>query len=134
MMFISTNAKDRRKIFENHAYALEAIHSLYRVQNLHPFHLFGFVIMPDHCHLLLFVREPEQISKILQSFKYGLTFNLGIGAFWQPRFHLSIPKNSYKVLEYIHQNPVKAGLVTEAERYPWSSASGRWPVSLLQDF
>lgn len=127
--FVTTNTKDRRPIFGNPAYAREAIDTLYRVQEIHPFFLYGFVFMPDHCHLLLHVPAPESISGIMRVFKYGCTVNMGIGAFWQSRFHLRISHDAKAVLRYIHQNPVRAGLVREPEQFPWSSASGRWDVT-----
>ena len=36
-----------------------------------------------------------------------------------------------RVLQYIHENPVKAGLCDRPEAYPWSSASGMWEISLM---
>ena len=128
-MFITTNVHHKKPIFLDAAYACEAVQALYRVQEHHPFDLYGFVIMPDHCHFLMTVPWPESISRIMKVYKMGLTFQLGIGAFWQSRFHMIIPKDGRGVLRYIHQNPVKAGLVKEAEKYPWSSASGKWKVS-----
>jgi hypothetical protein len=70
----------------------------------------------------------------MRVYKYGLTFNLGIGAFWQSRFFIAIPNNPLTVLKYIHENPVKAGLVGRAEAYPWSSASGKWKGTSLEGF
>ncbi|MDB4979217.1 MAG: transposase [Candidatus Peribacteria bacterium] len=133
-MLITTTVKNRRRIFDDEAFAREAIETLYRVQKLHPFILFGFVIMPDHCHLLVYVPAPESISTIMRVFKYGLTFNLGIGAFWQARFHIGLPKNPQSSLWYIHHNPVRAGLAEKLQDYPWSSGSGRWKVARLDDF
>jgi len=62
-------------------------------------------------------------------YKTGLTFNLGIGAFWQPRFDMRIAEDVYRALRYIHENPVEAGIAEAPETYPWSSASGRWEIS-----
>ena len=87
--------------------------------------------MPDHCHLLLYVTEHAQISTIMKQFKLGVAFNIGIGPIWQPRFHQRLPENAGAVLHYIHQNPVKAGLVHYAEDYPWSSACGKWDITDL---
>ena len=70
----------------------------------------------------------------MKIYKSGLAFNLGIGAFWQSRFHIKIPGSLSSVLHYIHMNPVKAGLVAEPERYPWSSASGKWPIIAFDPF
>jgi len=132
-MLITTNTLDRKKVFADPTYAREAIDSLYRVQQLHPFLLFGFVIMPDHTHFLLKVPAPLSISTIMRVYKYGVTFNLGIGAFWQSRFHIRIPDHCWKALEYIHLNPVRAGLCENIEDYQWSSASGKWDTTRLDD-
>ena len=132
LMMITTNTLNRLPIFKNNAYAHEAIETLYRVQELHPFLLHGFVIMPDHCHLLMFVPEPESISKIMNVYKAGMTFNLGIPKLWQPRFFNRIVNNAYAVLNYIHMNPVKTKFVEKPEDYPWSSASGKWDVTELE--
>ena len=131
LMFVTSNTMARRPIFENPSYASEAIDHLYRLQNLHPFFLFGFAIMPDHCHFLLNIPAPYTISKFMNSYKTGLTFDLGIGSFWQPRYDLRVPDDGWATLCYIHENPVKAGLVASPEAYPWSSASRKYDVSVL---
>ena len=71
IMFVTTNIRDRRDIFSHPPNALEAIEILYRVQSLHPFFLYGFVVMPDHCHFLLRVPEQGSISTIMNRFKMG---------------------------------------------------------------
>ncbi|MBI3331754.1 transposase [Candidatus Peregrinibacteria bacterium] len=128
-MFITTVTKDRRPIFANPALAREAVECLYRVQELHPFFLYAFVIMPDHCHFLVTVPEPGTISKIMNVYKSGMTFNTGIRRMWQARFHMRIVRNANGAFRYIHWNPVKAGLCENMEDYPWSSACGKWDVS-----
>lgn len=133
LFFVTTNVMNRRKMFAHDPYAREAVEMLYRVQELHPFFLHGFVIMPDHCHLLLFVDEHRSISTIINRYKMGVSHSIGIGSLWQPRFHVRIPENAGAVLRYIHMNPVRAKLVEHSRDYPWSSASGRWDVIGLND-
>lgn len=87
--------------------------------------------MPDHCHILLNVPAPETISQVMTTYKSGLAHQIGLGKIWQPRYDLRIPKDPWKVLSYIHQNPVKAGIVHREKEYPWSSASERFDVSPL---
>jgi putative transposase len=131
MMFVTTNTSKRNPIFANPAYARETIETLYRVQQLHPFFLFAFSIMPDHCHLLLKVPAPGEISTIMNTFKAGVSHNIGLGPIWQSRFHVKIVEDSRPVISYIHQNPVVAGLAHSASAYPWSSASGKWDTASL---
>ncbi len=129
-MFVTTNVLDRRPIFADPACAREAIECLYRVQSMHPFLLYAFVIMPDHCHILMQVLPPNTVSKIMTAFKSGLTFDIGVPKLWQPRFYVRIvEKNIEKVISYVHQNPVKAGLCDMPQEYLWSSAYGKWDVS-----
>ena len=50
---------------------------------------------------------------------------------WTKRFFdeiIETPESVLTVIEYIHYNPVKAGLVTEPEDYPFSSASPKYEV------
>ena len=132
MMLITTNVKDRLPLFLDAAYAREAIEVLYRVQELHIFFLYGFVIMPDHCHLLIRITEEIKMSKIMNRFKMGLSHSIGKGPIWQARFDCRIVRDPWRALKYIHQNPVKAGLCIKPEDYPWSSASGKWDVMELE--
>ena len=132
LMFVTTNTLERKKVFAQDQYARECIEGLYRVQELHPFFLYGFVVMPDHAHMLLFVPRPEKISTIVKQWKMGISFSLGLGPIWQPRYDLRILEDGYgQVMEYIHMNPVKKGFCTYPEDYPWSSACGKWDVSTL---
>lgn len=131
VMLVTTNVVRRAPFFEDDAHAREAVEQLYRVRQRIPFDLFGFVIMPDHCPILLRVLSPHTVSEVMRTYKMGLTFQIGAGPFWQPRFHVSIPQNSLVALEYVHNNPVKAGFVGIPSEYPWSSACDEWEVTPL---
>jgi len=131
LMFITTNLKDSLDLFSDPAAARIAVETLYSKQVLRPFYIYGFVIMPTHCHFLFRVPEKGSISKIMNVYKRGVCFALGKGSIWQPRFHMSIPNNFKKVLHYIHWNPVEAGLCERPEEYLWSSASGEWDITEL---
>ncbi len=132
IMFVTTNLRDRRRDFANSACALIAAETLFSIQDFYPIFLYGFVIMPDHLHLLLRAPEHGSVSKFMGIYKRAVTFAIGRGPLWQQRFHLrSTVENASSVLRYIHLNPVKAGLCSAAENYPWSSASGRWDIAEL---
>ena len=65
----------------------------------------------------------------MESVKVGSTLRINAGRresglLWQPRFFdraLRSVKEYYEKVEYIHLNPVRAGLVRRAEDWPWSS-------------
>ncbi len=127
-VLITIVTHNRAPYLEDSTNAREAIALLYRVRALYPFHLYGFVFMPDHCHLLMRVEAPLTITMIMNSFKTGMFFAVGMSKFWQSRFHVRIMRNLHAALRYVHMNPVRAGFVKRAHDYPWSSANGLWDV------
>lgn len=94
------------------------------------FELPGYVIMPDHVHLLVLITGPNvSISQIMHSIKgicaYKLIKQRGHkGPAWQRRFYEHVIRDERDFLtklNYIHNNPVQAGLVEEPGDYPYSS-------------
>lgn len=129
LLFITTTTLNRKPIFADPAFARAAIDALYHTQNLYPFFLYAFVIMPNHCHFLLSVPEGGFISKIIYGFKRSVCFEIAIGPLWQERFfQKTITEEPERVRRYIHMNPVKAGFCEAPEDYPWSSASDKWDI------
>lgn len=131
---ITTNIQNRNPLFLKPTYACKAVEHIYKVQEQHPFFLFGFVIMPDHCHFLVRVPEPSTVSQVMNVYKSGLTFEIGLPKIWQARFHSRSIRNAIKALQYIHLNPVRTNLVPCPEQYPWSSASGKWDITPLENW
>lgn len=91
--------------------------------------VYGYCLMSNHVHLLLSEGEEGNIGEIMQRLgsSYVYWYNRKyerVGYLFQDRF-LSEPVESdaylLSVLRYIHQNPVKAGIVTDCSQYVWSS-------------
>ena len=101
---------------------------LQKMVNLHKVHLFSYVLMDTHFHLLLKTKEANlsQAMQFLNS-SYAHWFNIRHirkGHLFQDRYKSHIVLNSlylYSVASYISLNPVEAGLVDSPEEYPWSS-------------
>jgi len=93
------------------------------------FLLTAWVFLPDRWHAISFPRFPLTISRVTESIKVASTLLLNArrkesGLLSQPRFFdraVRTVKEYYRKVEYIHLNPVTAGLVTCAEDWPWSS-------------
>lgn len=93
------------------------------------FKVYGFVLMPSHFHLLIETNGKNNISKIMQAvlLSFGNEYrkrHTYVGYLWQGRFNSRIIENELyltECLDYIHQNPVKAGLAEQAKNYIWSS-------------
>jgi putative transposase len=88
--------------------------------------LMGYVLMPTHIHLISGSLEGgKSISKFMHSIKGRIREDLqGKGKFWQDRYDdllLKSEKQFIIKLNYIHYNPVRAGLVENPEDWPYSS-------------
>jgi putative transposase len=127
------------------------IEAIEKAHSIHQFHLWAYVIMPDHVHLLLHPISAEySISSILLSLKQPVTQRavrfvrqqapqfLGrmrdsqpngksFYRFWQRGGgydrNLWEPRYIWEMIDYIHANPVRRGLSERAEDWKWSSAS-----------
>jgi putative transposase len=117
----------RRQPFLDTAHAKQTFErSLEQTRRSHRFYVIGYVVMPEHVHLL--VTEPERatLARAIQSLKQSVSQKLNShhGHLWQARYYdfnvLSAAKRVEK-LKYIHRNPVHRGLVARPEDWPWSS-------------
>jgi len=90
--------------------------------------LAAYCLMDNHVHLVL-QGEREVLSSALQkiNIKYAMHYNFvheRVGHVFQNRFRSETIENDRylaHLVRYVHNNPVKAGLVGEAGQYLWSS-------------
>jgi putative transposase len=89
--------------------------------------VYGYVVMPEHVHLLMNEPERNTLAQAIKSLKQGVARRLALRAadsFWQARYYDFNVWSEHKFVEklrYIHRNPVKRGLVQRPEDWPWSS-------------
>lgn len=103
--------------------------TLEKCREISVFHLYAYVLMGNHVHILLqTVEEPlEQVMKRVGT-RYALWYNnkyCRTGHLFQDRYRSEpVQDQDYflTVLRYILYNPVKAGICRLAEDYPFSSA------------
>jgi len=104
----------------------------------------GYVVMPEHVHLLISEPERGTQSTVMQVLKQRFARRvlaelrrqrrpqqdalwqeaLEVGHVWQARFYDFIVRSEVKKrekLRYIHRNPVRRGFVLEPEQWRWSS-------------
>ncbi len=99
-------------------YALESIRRRYVL------FVFGYVVMPEHVHLLL--SEPKRgfLDRAIQALKTSVAKQCVQRPFWLPRYYDFNVRSSAKhteKLRYLHRNPVTRGLVVEPLDWKWSS-------------
>ncbi|MGH7142961.1 MAG: REP-associated tyrosine transposase [Planctomycetota bacterium] len=88
--------------------------------------LHAYVIMPNHVHVLVDVRAPYELSAIVRRWKSGtarsINRHLGRkGPLWKSDYwdrYIRDDAHYMDAVEYILQNPVKAGLVKEPTAWP----------------
>ena len=102
------------------------------------FVIYGYVVMPEHFHLLVTepeVGDPSVVMKVIKErFSrqvHASEENAGLAGvepeekkIWQKRFYdfnVWSAKKQKEKIDYIHGNPVKRGLVERPEQWPWSS-------------
>jgi REP element-mobilizing transposase RayT len=91
----------------------------------------AFCIMPDHYHVLMFLVGQQSLSEVMASIgKFTARrlneLNRRRGRFWEEGYHDHRCRDDgdieYRMM-YIEHNPVRAGLVTRADDWPFSSAN-----------
>jgi putative transposase len=113
------SSPESRRIFEQ---------TLEQVRQWYGLYVTGYVVMPEHVHLLLSEPENGKLSTALQMLKqitaHQLMSHARTGIFWQARyydFNVWSERKRIEKLRYIHRNPVKRGLCESPEDWEWSS-------------
>jgi putative transposase len=97
--------------------------------------IIGVCAMPNHFHIVVWPAEAAQISAYMHwvtnvhVHRYHLHYGLkGLGHLYQDRykaFPIQDERHLYTVLRYVEGNPLRAGLVEQAEDWQWSSLALR---------
>ena len=103
---------------------------LEQVRKRHRFSVTGYVLMPEHVHLLVSEPETGTPSRIIQGLKQNSSRRLKYTVanqgdpFWLTRFYdfnVRTEQKRVEKLRYMHRNPVTRGLVESPEHWEWSS-------------
>ena len=136
--FLTFSCYRRRAYFES-ATAMDLFEdALERVRRRYLFAVAGYVVMPEHVHLL--VNEPKRalLSKAIQALKLSVSMRSRERPFWLAHYYdrnVSAREEFVEKLRYIHRNPgsparelcalgwkpVRRGLVAQPEDWQWSS-------------
>jgi len=127
--FLTTATKDKIEIFKDPKNCKILLVTLEYFKIVLDYRLYGFCIMPDHLHLVIHPLGIYNFSYIIKMIKGSFARKLNkangkIGKVWQKGFYDEYIRDKLhllRVLEYMHNNPLKAGLVTSPEEYLFSS-------------
>jgi putative transposase len=130
LFFITTVTTDRHLFFSCERAVRMFLDSLFGYRDRGVFQLYEFVVMPDHVHLMVAPGSNVSLEKAMQFIKGGFSHRYmketgSRSEIWERSFtnHRIRNWDDYeKHREYVHLNPVRAGLVQAASDYPYSSA------------
>jgi putative transposase len=124
--FVTSATYNRRRLFQVPSNAEVFIDTLQHYRRAGHYKLRAFVVMPDHIHLLITPGETTSLERVIGLIKGGFSHRVGSKfPVWQRGFtHRRVVDLDEFVTKkrYIHQNPVRAGMVQSAEMYAYSSA------------
>lgn len=149
IFYITSNIYDRLHIFTRPSFIVPIIDSLNYYRYQYNCKLIGYVIMPDHIHLLIWPTLEKAITDFMRDFKRFTSGRISRQAKiegntqWLAKFQQAgseTERAEYKVwqdsfweqsiytedflrqkLNYTHLNPVRAEIVSNAAIYPYSS-------------
>ncbi len=115
----------RRLAYLDPAAARELFESaLERIRRRYCFVVAGYVVMPEHVHLLLSEPRRGTLASVVQALKLSVSLRRPERPFWQARdydFNVHSEEKRVEKLRYMHRNPVVRGLCAEPEEWKWSS-------------
>ncbi|MFT4114096.1 REP-associated tyrosine transposase [Silvibacterium sp.] len=124
--FVTFSCYGRRPLLEDERMCILFEDVLERLRRRHEFCVFGYVLMPEHVHLLISEPKTLSLSKVVGALKTDLSKHRRSDEFrfWEKRYYdfnvFTQAKHTEK-LRYLHRNPVRRGLVVNPEEWLWSS-------------
>jgi len=142
--FVTTSCYQRRPLLGTAGIRDLFLQVLEQTRRQYGFVVVGYVVMPEHIHLLISEPRRGSVSTVMQALKQSFAHRLlrkahavndsspgsmsssppEHGHVWQRRFYdfvVFTHRKRVEKLRYMHRNPVKRGLVLEPEEWPWSS-------------
>jgi REP element-mobilizing transposase RayT len=125
-----TVTRGRRPIFADERAADLLLETIRFERDSGRTYVLAYAIMPDHLHLLMVPRDGARVSDVMKDVK-GYTAKMlnrktgRSGAIWQQSFYDRIVRDEEHLataIDYIHRNPVIAGVVSQPYEYEYSSA------------
>ncbi len=129
--FVTKCVEARRPILAVPSTAEIVIESLAHVRRQGQIKLLAFVVMPDHYHAVFSLRLGQDLSNLMRRIgsytanRIRRALDLGHSVWQGDGFYDRACRNEDEVLdvvEYVHDNPIRKGLIVLPEEWPFSSA------------
>jgi putative transposase len=129
--FITFSCYRRMRLLQNASTADLFLFCLEQTRRRFQLRVYGYVVMPEHVHLLLSEPERSTLSAAIHSLKLAVSKRVRNHIeterpfrFWHSRyFDFNVQSNQKfaEKLRYMHRNPVERGLVEKPDQWHWSS-------------
>jgi putative transposase len=154
---VLNRANFRSRLFKTPAHYADFVGILEESLQFVPMRILGYCLMPNHWHMVLYPRGDGDLSEFMQRITlthtqryHAQTRTVGYGHVYQGRYK-SLPvepgPHFLTLMRYVERNARRAGLVSRAEDWPWSSVYVRqhgnpkqkrllspWPVREPSDY
>lgn len=125
---IMLRGNEKRKIFLDDEDRKRFVYTLFEKASEEKSNIYAYCLMDNHVHLLLY-EHSANIARLMKRINVSFVYYFNkkykrVGHLFQDRYKSEIVDNEYYLLaavRYIHNNPVKAGIVSCPEQYWWSS-------------
>jgi REP-associated tyrosine transposase len=110
--FVTFTCYHRRRGFQSPAVYDLFVHVLEEMRCRFALCVYGYVVMPEHVHLLLGGPRRGLLSDAMHYLKLSFAKRLKAGVFWQKRYYdrnVRDEREFVEKLRYIHRNPVRRG-------------------------
>lgn len=130
---IITRGNQKQNVFLEKSDFEKYLFNLIKYKTRYKFKLYSFCLMPNHVHLIVEVKNPKLLSKIMHKLNLGYTLYFNskynkVGHLWQDRYKSKIIEKYNYLLgcaNYIETNPIRSSLTSVITEYPWSSYNFR---------
>jgi putative transposase len=124
--FITVSCVKRERLLEYEA-AMAASRTLWELHRCSHLHLLAWVVMPDHLHTILRLDSTDTLATSVARLHSCVAIAANraqnrIDRFWQGAYYDRMIRDAQQLdntLNYLIQNPVKAGLVSHCGNYPF---------------
>ena len=141
ILHLTNRGNDRRLLFNAPRDYLSFLALIALAQGRTDLRLLGYVLMPNHWHLVAWPSTAAQLSQFMQRLTGAHaailrqeSATIGDGHVYQGRYHavaITTEPQLLRTLRYVEANPVRAGLVARAEMWRWSSLDERLGTARL---
>ncbi len=126
--FVTASCYKRLPLLSRDSSRLEFVRCLEHARGWYKMAVLGYVVMPEHVHLLVAEPERAKLALVMQMLKQTVARNLRAThaqpSFWYERyfdFNVRTQEKMVEKLRYMHRNPVTRGLCARPEDWRWSS-------------